>query len=122
MHQGKTTTSAALIDSNSSITPFLGGRQGGELGTAFLTAHKQHTTTHQCAHLASSAQVLGQVATVASQPFPECWVRPRPVPGLLCLNCPSTGQSNHQLPKSWGFGRAAKSSGAAAQGSSAQGC
>lgn len=51
MHQGKTKASAGTalnedIDSNSSITPLLGGQQGGELGRAFLTAYKQHTNAH----------------------------------------------------------------------------
>lgn len=43
-------------------------------------------------------------------------VRPRPVLGSLCLSCPSPGQSHHQCPAHEDFGRAAKSSGATAQG------
>lgn len=43
-------------------------------------------------------------------------VRPRPVLGSLCLSCPSPGQSHHQSPVHGDFGRAAKSSGATAQG------
>lgn len=117
MHQGKTTTSAALngdIDSNSSITPLLGGWQGGDLGTAFLAAYKQHTNVHTSGLQCPSTGTGGQGGLSS---FPRAL---QSGPGQFWVHCASSfslhGRAIASSPAQGGFGNAAKSSGADAQG------